>query len=222
MPIHVQQGVRDALGSVSRHLILSGVNPRAGDTLVEGYAGAGLVERRRYVEADWAAILLTPDGVPVAEPAVAQPEPLRVADSGVPLVEPPNGPLPVTLPGQLETALPSGATALSCSRQLVTGARVSVLLAPDLFRLDVRHLEDTLKVSIRNLSGKPMRQRADVEPPRTIVTHHDTELPMPTATNSRMELRIGSGADVRDVELVFTAFNAEHGAVVSAQAVVAP
>jgi ribosomal protein L11 methyltransferase len=222
VPLHVQQGVQEALGSVSRHLILSGVNPRAGDTLVEAYARVGLVERRRYVEADWAAILLTPEGVPVGEPAAGAAEPLRVADAGVPLVEAPGDPLPVTLPGQLDTALPSGATALSCSRELVTGARVSVLLAPELFRLDVRHLEDTLKVSLRNLSGKPMRQRADVEPPRTIVTHHDTDIPMPTATNSRMELRIGSGADIRDVELVFTAFNAEHGAVVSAQAVVDP
>jgi hypothetical protein len=91
-----------------------------------------------------------------------------------------------------------------------------------MFRLDLRHLEDTLKVSIRNLSGAPIRQLADVGPPRTIVTHEDVDLPRPTMTNSRMVLRIGSGSAARDAEIMISAVSAEHGSRVTVQAVIRP
>jgi ribosomal protein L11 methyltransferase len=220
VPIHVQEAMLAAWEPVPQQLILSGVNPRDGDRLVAAYGAHGLEERRRFVQADWAAILLTRPDVAVREP-VREATRLRVPLPDVPLLAP-NGPLPDELPGQLLTELPRGGLALSSGKALPTAARVAVLLAPGMFRLDVRHLEDTLKVSIRNLSGAPIRQLADVGPPRTIVTHQDVELPRPTMTNSRLVLRIGSGSSARDAEIVLSAVSAEHGGRVTAQAVIRP
>jgi ribosomal protein L11 methyltransferase len=224
MPAHVQAAVRDALPRVPRHLVLSGITPREGDTLVAGYAPLGLVERRRFVESDWAAILLTAPEVPLRE----LPEPrlrVRVPAADVPLLPVPEGPAPKTVAGQLETALPLGGLALSASRELPTGARVALLLAPGAFRLDVRHLEDTLKVSLRNLSPAPIKQLADVGPPRTIVTNHDETITRSTMTNSRMVLRIGSGSSALDAEIVLSALSGlegDSGGRVTAQAVIRP
>ena len=52
---------------------------------------------------------------------------------------------------QLATALPGGGLALSCQKLVEDGARVMMLLAPGLFRLDVRPSEDTLQVMTRAL-----------------------------------------------------------------------
>ena len=54
--------------------------------------------------------------------------------------------------GQLASGLPGGGLALSCHKLVEDGARVMMLLAPGLFRLDVRPLEDTLQVMTRSLS----------------------------------------------------------------------
>ncbi len=223
MPTHVQAAVREALPRLPRHLVLSGVNPRDGDTLVASYAPRGLVERRRFVESDWAAILLTAPDVPLR----AVPEPrlrVRAPDTAVPLVDLPPGPAPETVVGQLKNSLPDGGLALSSARELPMGARVALLLAPGAFRLDVRHLEDTLKVSVRNLSETPIRQVADVGPPRTIVTHEDVTIARPTMTNSRMLLRIGSGSSARDAEIVLSALSGggRDSGRVTAQAVIRP
>jgi hypothetical protein len=53
--------------------------------------------------------------------------------------------------GQLASGLPGGGLALSCHKLVEDGARVMMLLAPGLFRLDVRPLEDTLQVMTRSL-----------------------------------------------------------------------
>jgi hypothetical protein len=53
--------------------------------------------------------------------------------------------------GQLASGLPGGGLALSCHKLVDDGARVMMLLAPELFRLDVRPVEDTLQVMTRSL-----------------------------------------------------------------------
>ena len=53
--------------------------------------------------------------------------------------------------GQLASGLPGGGMALSCHKLVEDGARVMLLLAPGLFRLDVRPVEDTLQVMTRSL-----------------------------------------------------------------------
>ena len=53
--------------------------------------------------------------------------------------------------GQLASGLPGGGLALSCHKLVEDGARVMMLLAPGLFRLDVRPVEDTLQVMTRSL-----------------------------------------------------------------------
>jgi hypothetical protein len=52
---------------------------------------------------------------------------------------------------QLASGLPGGGLALSCQKLVEDGARVMLLLAPGLFRLDVRPVEDTLQVMTRSL-----------------------------------------------------------------------
>jgi hypothetical protein len=52
---------------------------------------------------------------------------------------------------QLASGLPGGGLALSCQKLVEDGARVMLLLAPGLFRLDVRPREDTLQVMTRSL-----------------------------------------------------------------------
>jgi hypothetical protein len=52
---------------------------------------------------------------------------------------------------QLASGLPGGGLALSCHKLVEDGARVLMLIAPGLFRLDVRPLEDTLQVLTRSL-----------------------------------------------------------------------
>jgi hypothetical protein len=52
---------------------------------------------------------------------------------------------------QLASGLPGGGLALSCQKLVEDGARVMLLLAPGLFRLDVRPVEDTLHVMTRSL-----------------------------------------------------------------------
>lgn len=53
--------------------------------------------------------------------------------------------------GQLASGLLGGGMALSCQKLVEDGARVMLLLAPYLFRLDVRPVEDTLHVMTRSL-----------------------------------------------------------------------
>ncbi len=52
---------------------------------------------------------------------------------------------------QLATGLPGGGLALSCQKLVEDGARTMMLLAPGLFRLDVRPADDTLQVMTRSL-----------------------------------------------------------------------
>ena len=58
---------------------------------------------------------------------------------------------------QLATGLPNGGLVLSCHKVVEEGARALILLAPGLFRLDVRPVEDTLEVMTRALGPAPGR-----------------------------------------------------------------
>jgi ribosomal protein L11 methyltransferase len=215
VPIVVHAGVRAGLRETPRRLIVSGVTPEEADTVVASYADLGLTERRRLVEANWAAVLLTAEGVPVGDPPEIQVRPVPPA----PPAEPPES-LPAKLLRQLETELPGGGLALSSSHDLPTGARVAVLLAPGLFRLDLRHLEDTLKLSIRNLSGTAIRTLPTDRPPAMVRTAGDVTIDYPVATNARMRLRVGT----RDVQVVLSALSGPDAGSgrVTAQAIVAP
>ena len=227
VPPYVQESVRAKLVEVPARLIISGVSPAEAGPIVESYGELGLVERRRLVEADWAAILLTAPDAPLREPHVDRGLHLRVpaAAGAVPAdAAGPPGSLPDALIGQIATALPDGGLALSSGRELPSGARVAVLLAPGLFRLDLRHLEDTLKVSVRNLSGAPIYSIPTDGPPRTILTTDDVAVQRPLATNSRMRLRLGSGASAQEAEIVLSALSGIEAGMsrVSAQAVIRP
>jgi hypothetical protein len=61
--------------------------------------------------------------------------------------------------GQLASGLPGGGLALSCTKLVEDGARTLILLAPGLFRLDVRPVEDTLQVMTRSLHSVPAEWR---------------------------------------------------------------
>ena len=224
VPPHVQAGVRANLVEAPRHLILSGITPAAAGPIVDTYADLGLVERRRLVEADWAAVLLTAPDLELREPP-ADTRRVRVpAGAGATSQAALETPVPDTLASQLSSELPDGSSAHSSSSLLPTGARVAVLLAPGLFRLDVRHMEDTLRISLRNLSGTPIFSLPDTGPPRTIITTEDVTVQRPLATNSRMQLRIGTGAAQRAVEIVLSALSGTQPGLsrISAQAVIRP
>ncbi len=53
--------------------------------------------------------------------------------------------------GQMASGLVGGGLAISCQKLVEDGARTMILLAPGLFRLDVRPVEDTLQVMTRSL-----------------------------------------------------------------------
>jgi ribosomal protein L11 methyltransferase len=227
VPPYVQESVRAKLIEAPARLIISGVSPADAAPIVESYAELGLVERRRLVEADWAAILLTAPDAPLREAHVDRGLHVRLPAAGA-AAPPPAAPaasLPDVLIGQLATKLPNGAgLALSSGRELPTGARVAVLLAPGLFRLDLRHLEDTLKISVRNLSGSPIYSIPTDGPPRTILTTEDVTVQRPLATNARMRLRLGSGASAQEAEILLSALSGIETGLsrVSAQAVIRP
>ena len=63
--------------------------------------------------------------------------------------------------GQLACALPEGGMLISASRLVEFGVRATILLAPDLFRLDLTPQEETLGVLTRPLTSHPVRWRAD-------------------------------------------------------------
>jgi hypothetical protein len=57
--------------------------------------------------------------------------------------------------GQLASGLPGGGLALSGHKLVEDAVRATILLAPGLFRLDVRPVEDTLQVMTRTLHALP-------------------------------------------------------------------
>jgi hypothetical protein len=63
--------------------------------------------------------------------------------------------------GQLASALPEGGMALSAHKLVDDGARTLLLIAPGLFRLDVRPVDDTLQVMTRSLHELPITWAAE-------------------------------------------------------------
>lgn len=216
VPARVHAAVRAGFAETPRQMIVSGVSPREADAVVAAYGELGLAEGGRLVESDWAAVLLAAPEVRLRGGATSA----RTAARPQPAAAGPPESLPSTLPGQLETRLPDGGLALSSARELPTGARVAVLLAPGLFRLDLRHLEDTLKISIRNLAGTAIYSLPDAGQPATILTTEDVAIERPVATNARLCLRIGS----REANIVLSALSGPDAgrARVTAQAIVGP
>ncbi len=225
VPVFVQRAVRAGLERPPRALVVSGVNAAEADEVVASYAGLGLAERGRFVQSGWAAVLLAAPDLELRPLPDAERPALRLpAGLGETRAEPggPLPPLPESLPGQLETRLPNGDLALSAACELPPGARVAVLLAPGLFRLDVRHLEDTLKLSVRNLSGTLVRTLPDEGAPATVVTTSDLTIERPLATNARMRLRIGTGAEALEAAIVLNALSGPAASRIVAQAIVGP
>jgi hypothetical protein len=79
--------------------------------------------------------------------------------------------------GQLASGLPGGGLALSCHKLVEDGARAMILLAPGLFRLDVRPLEDTLQLMTRSL--QPDARWGTEEAPQTDYGRKAEETPEP-------------------------------------------
>ncbi len=68
------------------------------------------------------------------------------------------------LHGQMASGLVGGGLSLSCHKLVEDGARTLVLLAPGLFRLDVRPVEDTLQVMTRSLHAEEARWGTEQAP----------------------------------------------------------
>jgi hypothetical protein len=66
--------------------------------------------------------------------------------------------------GQLASGLVGGGLSLSCHKLIEDGARALILIAPGLFRLDVRPVEDTLQVMTRSLHETPARWGTEEAP----------------------------------------------------------
>ena len=66
--------------------------------------------------------------------------------------------------GQMASGLVGGGLAISCQKLVEDGARTMILLAPGLFRLDVRPVEDTLQVMTRSLHAEEGRWGTEQEP----------------------------------------------------------
>jgi hypothetical protein len=66
--------------------------------------------------------------------------------------------------GQIVSGLVGGGLALSCHKLIEDGARAMILIAPGLFRLDVRPVEDTLQVMTRSLHETPARWGTEEAP----------------------------------------------------------
>jgi hypothetical protein len=64
--------------------------------------------------------------------------------------------------GQMASGLVGGGLAISCHKLVEDGARTLILLAPGLFRLDVRPVEDTLQVMTRSLHAEEARWGTEV------------------------------------------------------------
>lgn len=65
--------------------------------------------------------------------------------------------------GQMASGLVGGGLAISCHKLVEDGARTLILLAPGLFRLDVRPVEDTLQVMTRSLHAEEARWGTEQE-----------------------------------------------------------
>jgi hypothetical protein len=66
-----------------------------------------------------------------------------------------------TAHGQLATPLPDGGMALSAHKLVEEGARALLLYVPEMLRIDVRPLEDTLQVIPRELRDVPAHWQAE-------------------------------------------------------------
>src|SRR3954463_15679108 len=67
--------------------------------------------------------------------------------------------------GQISSELADGTLVLSCAKPVEDGARAALIVAPGRFRLDVSRVDDTLEISVRNLSGARCAwSAADAEP----------------------------------------------------------
>ena len=112
------------------HVIASGFVESEHDEVVDALRAAGFAARAR-LGSGWQAVLLERGRDPLLDPAAAAAAGARHH--------------------QLASGLPGGGLALSCQKLVEDGARVMLLLAPGLFRLDVRPVEDTLQVMTRSL-----------------------------------------------------------------------
>lgn len=103
--------------------------------------------------------------------------------------------------GQLASATTSGGLVLTCAKIVEDGARALILLAPGLFRMDVRPVQDSLQVVSRALHDVPARW-GTVESPEESGTGREYVLDAerltwmlaidlePTPITARIELRM--------------------------------
>jgi hypothetical protein len=105
--------------------------------------------------------------------------------------------------GQLASGLVGGGLALSCHKLIEDGARAMMLIAPGLFRLDVRPVEDTLQVMTRSLHATPARWGTD-EAPATQYGKKLDETPEPYRVEFSYYLDITPAAILARITLAST------------------
>lgn len=117
------------------------------------------------------------------------------------------------------TELPSGDLLVSGAIEAHEGARAAVLDVPDLFRLDVLALRDSLRIVVRNRTDLPLRFEPDGYPRPVIHQGDVAELP---ARPGHHEATVTFG-DVLEARVVIaTLRDGERGTVqITGQAVVA-
>jgi hypothetical protein len=124
-----------------------------------------------------------------------------------------------------ELVLPGGARGrvLSSSKDLEPGVRAMLLLAEDLFRLDIMIVGDALQTFVRNLTGGDLALAGDVGQPRVATT---TVGLAARYAPGRADLRFSVGPEVGRITTEVTIATLrfpERGLIrVSAQGIVRP
>jgi hypothetical protein len=92
--------------------------------------------------------------------------------------------------------LEDGTWALRGRRRIRDGARVMMVIAPGLFRMDLRTLQDSYSVSLRNLSGielgeqpyEPAARRVVEGPDGTAIHHNEIAFAWPGDEGARVRI----------------------------------
>lgn len=123
--------------------------------------------------------------------------------------------------GQLASALAGGGLVLSAHKLVEEGARALVLIAPGLFRLDVKTSADTLQVATRSLHPESAGTWAPEEHPPARYGEPSAQVEIPLRMGWRYELA-GAAPLVGHVQLLVTTDRAARSRHFAAHAVLRP
>ncbi|HEY5142998.1 MAG TPA: hypothetical protein VII98_05810 [Solirubrobacteraceae bacterium] len=122
----------------------------------------------------------------------------------------------------LTARLPGDALVLSNAVEAFEGARVAVLRAPGLFRLDVALVPDNVRVIVRNLSRGALAFESEGYPRPVIVQDDELEALQLRPGHHQVTFTLGEGDDAVAVRVVLATLRAlDRGTVqVTGQAIV--